>query len=208
MVRALLFDGQLTQRARVFVAAAGVLLVVAIFVPLWQMTMVSNQYPEGLRLMIYSYKLEGDLQEINILNHYIGMHPLEAAYFTELQVLPLSFVVGGVLCFVAALLRRRVITSVVLVGGLVSGLGTMMVLLYRLYSYGSNLDPRAAIRIQPFMPAPIGINQLANFRVTTFFHLGSVFFIVALLGLAFALWSSRPLVPSESGSSAAVAGRA
>lgn len=192
MLRTLLFGGRLTQTARILVAAAGIGLLVAIVLPLWQMTMVSNQYPEGLRMQIYTYMLRGDLQEINTLNHYIGMHPLDGEHFPELRILPISFALGGLLCLLAVALRRRSITTLVLAGGLVSGLGTMSILIYRLYSYGHTLDPKAAIRIKPFMPLPIGANQLANFHVTSFFHLGSVLFILALLGLVAAIWISRP----------------
>jgi hypothetical protein len=192
MLKQLLFSGLLTPRARVLVAAAGVAMLAAIFFPLWQMTMVSNQYPEGLRMLIYTYKLSGDLQEINTLNHYIGMHPLDAEHFTELRVLPYSFGLGGLLCLLAAGLGRRLITTLVLAGGMVSGLGSMGLMLYELYNYGHNLDPKAAIDVPPFMPAPIGVNKLANFHVTTFFHLGSALFIAALVLLVVALWVSRP----------------
>lgn len=192
MLSALFLKGDLTRNARIFAAAAGAALLLAVAFPLWQMTMISNQYPEGLRVWIYTYKLTGDLQEINTLNHYIGMHPLAEEYFPELRILPFSFALGGLLCLLAAALKHRWITTLVLVGGGVSGLVTMSVLIYRLYTYGHNLDPKAAIDIEPFMPPPIGINQLANFRVTTFFHLGSILFILALIGLLAALWVSRP----------------
>src|SRR5512138_553517 len=95
MIRRLLFQGELTPKARILAAAAGVGMLAAIFLPLWQMTMISNQYPEGLRMWIYSYKLSGDLQEINTLNHYIGMHPIDAAHFAELRILPYSFALGS-----------------------------------------------------------------------------------------------------------------
>ena len=56
------------------VAASGLLLLAVFFLPLWNLTMFAPQYPEGLRLDIYSYKLEGgnrnkDIKEINNLNH-------------------------------------------------------------------------------------------------------------------------------------------
>ncbi len=60
---------------------AFLLLVPSYLVPLYDMTMFAPQYPEGLRLHIYSYKLDGgnrgqDVKEINVLNHYIGMRDL------------------------------------------------------------------------------------------------------------------------------------
>lgn len=203
MFKQLFFQGQLTARARMLAAAAGLAMLGALLLPLWQMTMISNQYPEGLRMWIYSYKLTGDLQEINTLNHYIGMQPLNDETFVELRVLPFSFGLGGLLCLLAAALRRRWFTTLVLAGGIVSGLGSMTILFYELYRYGHELDPKAAIDIAPFMPAPIGVNQLANFRVTTFFHLGSLLFIIAVVALLVALWISRPRV---AGQAAAVAG--
>jgi hypothetical protein len=200
MLRRLIFQGQLTSMARMLAAAAGVAMLAAIFLPLWQMTMISNQYPEGLRMWIYSYKLSGDLQEINTLNHYIGMHPLDAEHFAELRILPYSFARGGLLCLLAAALRRRWATALVLAGGVVSGVGSMAILFYELYSYGHDLDPKAAIDIAPFMPAPIGVNKLANFHVTTVFHLGSILFMLAIVALALALWVSRPPAYQKEGS--------
>ena len=194
MLNQLLFVGRLTPRARLLAVAAGIAMLGAIFLPLWQMTMISNQYPEGLRMWIYSYKLTGDLQEINTLNHYIGMHPLDGEHFAELRILPYSFALGGLLCLLAALLRRRWLTTLVLAGGVMSGLGSMAILFYELYTYGHDLDARAAIKIKPFMPPPIGTNQLANFHVTSFFHIGSILFIAAIVALVAALWISRPQV--------------
>lgn len=192
MFTKLLFTGQLTARARILVASAGAALFAAIVLPLWQMTMVSNQYPEGLRMWIYSYTLRGDLQEINTLNHYIGMQQLNVALFPELRILPFVFAIGGLLCLLAATLRQRAVTMLVLAGGLAMGLGSMTTLFYELYRYGHTLDPKAAIDVDPFMPLPIGISQLANFHVTTFFHIGSILFMLALLALVAALWISRP----------------
>jgi copper chaperone NosL len=204
MLNQLLFSGQLTPKARILVGVAGAAMLAAIFLPLWQMTMISNQYPEGLRMWIYSYKITGDVQEINTLNHYIGMHPLDAEHFAEMRILPYSFALGGLLCLLAAALRRRLVTTLVLAGGLASGLGSMSILLYELYIYGHDLDVKAAIKIKPFMPPPIGSNQIANFHVTSYFHAGSVLFILAIVLLAAALWISRPRVASAQ---ARVAGR-
>ena len=57
---------------RLMVAAAALLLCAIYLFPLWNLTMFAPQYPEGIRLDIYSYKLEGgnggqDIKEINVL---------------------------------------------------------------------------------------------------------------------------------------------
>jgi copper chaperone NosL len=122
------------------------------------------------------------------------MHPLDSEHFAELRILPFSFGLGALLCLLAAALHRRSVTTLVLAGGLVSGLVSMAIMFYELYNYGHNLDPRAAIDVPPFMPPPLGFNKIANFHVTSFFHLGSIFFIVAIVALVIALWISRPQV--------------
>src|SRR5512147_67700 len=91
------FELSLSLRERGLVVAAALLLGSIYLLPLWNMTMFAPQYQDGLRLDIYSYKLEGgnkgqDVKEINILNHYIGMKDLVTEDFTEFKWLP--FVVG------------------------------------------------------------------------------------------------------------------
>ena len=153
---------------------AGALLLVAIYVaPLWNLTMFAPQYPDGLRLDIYSYKFEGgnggqDLKEINILNHYIGMRNLVADDFTEFKWLP--FVVGalGLLYLRAAVLGT--------VGGLVDVLVLNVYFSafalwsfgYKMYVYGHTLAPTAAVKVPPFMPPMFGYKQLANFEVYSY----------------------------------------
>ncbi len=57
--------------------AAAVTLGVASFLPLWTMTLHAPQYPAGLQLKAYGTRMEGDLSEINELNHYIGIKAIE-----------------------------------------------------------------------------------------------------------------------------------
>src|SRR5262245_7607772 len=56
---------------------AAALAAASTMLPLWSMTMRAPQYPRGLHLYAYGSSLAGDVHEINILNHYIGMPPIE-----------------------------------------------------------------------------------------------------------------------------------
>jgi hypothetical protein len=51
-----------------------------------------------------------------------------------------------------------------------------------LWKYGHDLDPRAAITLPTFMPPVVGYSKMANFKVLSLPHVGTV-----LLGLAWAL---------------------
>jgi hypothetical protein len=167
------FAATLDLGPRLMLGVAGLLLVAIFFFPLWNLTMFAPQYPDGLRLDIYSYKLEGgnrgqDVKEINILNHYIGMRDLVEDDFTEFKWLP--FVVGALALLY---LRAAVIGTVgqvldVLVLNLYFSAFALGSFAHRLYQYGHTLAPTAAVKVAPFMPPVFGSKQLANFTVFSY----------------------------------------
>jgi copper chaperone NosL len=67
------------------VVAALALSLVFIF-PIWSIDLWAPQYPEGLGLQIWLNKMTGDLDNINLLNHYIGMHRIEPDSIPELKI--------------------------------------------------------------------------------------------------------------------------
>ncbi|MEK6649516.1 MAG: hypothetical protein AABY75_00935 [Bacteroidota bacterium] len=191
------FDVPLNLRSRIFVLLAAILMVPSYFTPLWEMSLYSNQFPDGLVLKIYSHKLEGgrtpnrdDLKEINALNHYIGMRALQEEDFTEFQWIP--FVVGGM-----ALLALRVVVL-----GKMSALVDLVVLFsyfglfslwsfhHKLYLYGHSLDPTAAVTVPPFTPPIFGHQTMANFEVYNYPDVGSYFMAMVPVALGAAMWFS------------------
>ncbi|HRI29457.1 MAG TPA: hypothetical protein PK715_15475, partial [Chitinophagales bacterium] len=71
----------ISDLSKILLIFAAVMLVIAIFVPIWYIDFDAPQYPEGLKLFIYSYKIGGEVDIINGLNHYIGMQTLHAENF-------------------------------------------------------------------------------------------------------------------------------
>ena len=61
-----------------FIAAAA-LIVASMFFPYWRMHLNAPQYPQGLYWTVYLDHMEGDIREIDGLNHYIGMAKLHDA---------------------------------------------------------------------------------------------------------------------------------
>ena len=189
--------------------AAVLLLIPAYISPLWNLTMFAPQYQDGLRLDIYSYHLEGgnrgqDIKEINVLNHYIGMRDLAEEDFTEFKWLP--FVIGAI----GLLILRAVVFGTV---GHVLDVAVLFVYFslfslwsfaYKLWSYGHNLAPTAAVKVKPFMPPLLGGQQIANFEVYSYPKLASYALGAAALALFVALFLSwraargeRAATPSE-----------
>lgn len=181
-------DAPLDLGPRVMVLCAALALIPTFTSPLYTMTMFAPQYRDGLRLFIYSYKLVGgnggsDVREINVLNHYIGMRDLVSEDFGEFKWMP--FVIGAF----ALLFARAVVLGKVshLVDSLVLyvyfGAFSLWSFGYKMWTYGHNLSPTAAVKIAPFMPPMYGYKQLANFEVYSYPALGSY----ALGGAAFLL---------------------
>jgi copper chaperone NosL len=173
-----LLDAPLDLAPRVTMLVAALLLVAIYLFPLWNLTMFAPQYHDGLRMNIYSYKLEGgnegqDVKEINVLNHYIGMKDLIADDFTEFKWMP--FVVGAI----ALLILRAVVHGKfahlidVLVLFAYFSAFSLWSFAYKLWWYGHNLSPQAAVKVDPFMPPLFGYKQLANFEVYSYPGLAS-----------------------------------
>jgi copper chaperone NosL len=184
-------DRPIRLGARIMLALLVIPMALSMTQPLWRMRMVAPQYPHGLRIDVYTYKLAGgnndhDIAEINELNHYIGMMKVDRESMSDLSWLPFAF---GLLIVVA--LRAAAIGSVrslidlsVLVGYV--ALFSMARFVYKLYTFGHFLDPHAPVHIKPFMPVVLGTKQVANFT-THSYPLTGTFLVLVFAGGIFAL---------------------
>jgi hypothetical protein len=185
-MRATEFFTRVSRMRTPLLLVAALLLAAATMLPLWGMTLVSTQYPEGLRMVVYPTRIAGDLAEINALNHYIGMTPISDSLFVELRFLrPALLALSAVLVVAAAVRHTRWVTSIPLAGLAALGAGGLGIMRYRLWQFGHQLDPQAAITIDPFTPPMIGLNQIAQFATYSYFSWG--FFLPVAAGLLVAL---------------------
>ena len=84
---------KLSLVSSLLITLAAVLVVLSLFFPWWQMIFFAPQYPEGLNIIVYPNKLEGEIDIVNGLNHYIGMENFSEENFPELAYL--SYLVIG-----------------------------------------------------------------------------------------------------------------
>ena len=133
------------------VAVAALVMSAAYALPLWRVSLIAPQYPEGLGMLIRVNTVdgfkEGDLQSINGLNHYIGMKRIEPDAIPELKFMP--FILGVLIATglgVAALGRRSVFIGWAL--GLAAVLAAGLADYWKWgYEYGHDLSPTAIIKI-------------------------------------------------------------
>lgn len=187
-------DVPLRTGARLLLVALTLPLLASFAFPLWRISMKAPQYPDGLKMDIYSYKLVGgnddnDIREINVLNHYIGMHAITREELRDLDWIPFAVIAMALLALRAALLGNvRAIIDLSMIAGYVSvvAFGRFV---YMLWEFGHRLDPKAPVKIEPFMPVVIGNKQIANFLTHSMPQLGSVMMGTFTLGVwSITLW--------------------
>lgn len=167
--------------SKILLIFAAIMLAIAIFVPIWYIDFDAPQYPEGLKLFIYSYKIGGEVDIINGLNHYIGMQTLHAENFIEFTVLPYLIGFFALFSLAAAIIGKKKWLYALLIAFFLFGILSMIDFWRWEYDYGHNLDPTAAIQVpgMSYQPPLIGYKQLLNFGVYSMPALGGWLFIVS-----------------------------
>ncbi|HMN41044.1 MAG TPA: hypothetical protein PKE29_09370 [Phycisphaerales bacterium] len=145
-------------------SAARVLLLLSLFLPYWHMSLEAPQYPDGLSVTAYVNNLTGDVKEINALNHYIGMRPLEDAARFERAASVWMAIAMALLMEGAAFIHSRWAVLLALPAVLFP-IGFLVDLWYWLTTFGQNLDPRAPLSssVKPFIPPVLGEGEVGQF---------------------------------------------
>lgn len=187
-------DRPLFGWSRIALALSVIPLVLALGQPLWRISMEAPQYPKGLYLDIYAHTVESgnenrDIKEINILNHYIGMKTIDRGELSDLDWIPFALAALVLLTLrCAAIGNVRALVDLTVVTGFIGGF-SMFRFVYKLYSYGHNLDPTAPIKVEPFTPAIFGSKQIANFTTHSFPQTGSYLIgVFALIVVGLTAW--------------------
>lgn len=176
----------MSKLSRVLVAVAGLVLALLYVTPLWRIDLGAPQYPEGLGMRIWVHQIEGakpnDLQNINGLNHYIGMAPIHPDEIAELRFMPwvVAGLIGGAL-LVAAVGKRALLFGFTALYAAVAAVGLYDFWRWE-YDYGHNLDPTAAIRIPgaSYQPPLIGAKKILNFTAASWPDVGGIAAFVSL----------------------------
>ncbi len=142
-------------------------LVVAGMLPIWGTRLVAPQYPKGLDIWFYGGRADGPLREVNGLNHYIGMRQIDLAAVPELALWPLAVVGSALLLALAALVPGR-LGRLALLGLWLVPVAILADIQRWLVVYGTQLDPKSALRLDPFVPLVIGPSTVWNFTIWTY----------------------------------------
>lgn len=173
-------------------AVAAILLLIAIFLPWWQLTLNAPQYPGGLRVQAWLTHLDGDVAEIDGLNHYIGMRPLgEAASFE--RSISIYGIAGVALLILAAIFVHNRWAALLALPALLFPVIFLLDLQFWMANFGQNLDPTAPLSssVKPFVPPVLFEGNIAQFSTFAVPGWGLWLSIVASILIAVGLWYHR-----------------
>lgn len=196
----------------------GPLFLLGLFAfPLWNIMLGAPQYPEPLGMDIHINGIKGvsefDLQNIDGLNHYIGMKTIpKPGEMWEFDIFPIVITIMvalGVLIGLLGFLRK--VSYKWFMGWflLMSILGILGMYDFNawLIDYGTNLDPNAIMKLEApdgtpmtYKPPLFGHQKMLNFDVTSLPATGAwmMFTGMMLTVLAFFLgWKNRKSETSE-----------
>lgn len=147
---------------------ASLMLVLTYFFPLWNINLEAPQYPEGIGLRIWLDQITGlkenDLQNINGLNHYIGMAKINPDDIPELKIMP--YAIGFMILFGLFNALKGNNKSVIawLILFIILGVIGLYDFYMWEYNYGHNLDLTAPIKVpgMTYQPPLVGSKQLLN----------------------------------------------
>ena len=184
----------------------------AFFAPMWWVSLKAPNYPEhtfpdGVRIHMHwnavkngctareSDEVEEEegldcLHEMNTINHYIGMEPIEKGAQLEFAASPFLFTAFG-LFLVAALFYSGPFWWLLLLPAILAPVAFLADFTYWLWWFGHNLHPWAAFTVKPFMPTVLGEGKVAQFSTYAYPHYGMLLSIASALVLLVALLIRR-----------------
>ncbi len=177
----------------------GSLLLLGLFkFPLWNIVLGAPQYPDPLGMDIYIQGIQGvdefDIQNIDGLNHYIGMKPIpKVEEMWEFEVFPIVIgimvalgVIIGILGFFNKVSYKWFLGWFLLMS--ILGLMGMYDFNLWLIDYGTNLDPKAIMKLEnldgtpmTYKPPLLGFQKMLNFDVDSWPSTGAYMIFVGML---------------------------
>ena len=183
-------------------AGAAILLIISIFLPYWSLVLHAPQYPKGLVVHAYVNHLDGDVSEIDGLNHYIGMRPLGEAAQLERSISIFAISALALLVLAAVFIHSPWALLLSLPAILLPPV-FLADLYFWLNNFGQDLDPNAALSnsIEPFTPTILGEGIIGQFKTVAYADFGLLLAtgasILILVGLYLQRRAYKPLVETQ-----------
>jgi nitrous oxidase accessory protein len=180
-----------TRRTGLLGLLAAALLGASAFLPYWQARLFAPQYRNGLTATMYLTKVTGDVDEIDELNHYVGVVKLGTLALWEKRLALPGLALLILLCLTAFKEgvpgpRWAKVAPVVAYPWIF--LADMK---YWMHLASTKLDPMAPLKLKPFVIPVVGTGKVGQFKSVLGPQAGFYLAVAAGLLLLYGLWLER-----------------
>lgn len=203
---------------RALTVIAMLLIGGAYFSPIWWVSLKAPNYPEhtfpdGVRIHfhvngvfngcemraaddeVYEDEALDCVHEMNVINHYIGMEPIEKGARIEIAAAPYLFALVGVM-LAAFLVYSGPLWWGLPISGMIIPVAFVADYSAWLWYFGHNLHPWGAFTVKPFMPTVFGEGKVAQFSTYSYPHYGFGLLLAAAACLLLAFLIRRKMLRS------------
>ncbi|HIP59944.1 MAG TPA: cytochrome C [Campylobacterales bacterium] len=135
--------------------------------PIWSVSLEAPNYPKeafpmGIPVYFHFDGFSGEVHEMNTINHYIGMDPMERGGPYERVLAPYALVFTAFLMALFIIYNGKIFSLFMVIP---AAMPLIFIGLYSywLYWFGHNMHDYGAFKIKPFMPTVFGDGKVAQF---------------------------------------------
>ena len=156
--------------------------------PIWYVALEAPNYPkeafpEGIPVYYHFDGFSGDVHEMNTINHFIGMDPMERGAPYLRAVAPYALIFVALLMVYYMLYDSKLLDLLMLIP-VVLPVIFLGFYAYWLYWFGHHMHDWGAFKIKPFMPTVFGDGKVAQFTTHSYPTTGFwVLLAISLLSL-------------------------
>lgn len=144
--------------------------------PVWYVSLEAPNYPkeafpDGIPVYFHVDGYSGDVHEMNTINHYIGMYPMEYGGNVERAIAPYYLLIATIFMLLYLYYNGKG-NSLLLIPTIIAPVLFMSAFAGWLYWYGHNMQEWGAFKIKPFMPTALGDGKVAQFTTHSYPTIG------------------------------------
>ncbi len=140
--------------------------------PIWYVALEAPNYPkeafpDGIPVYYHFDGFSGDVHEMNTINHYIGMDPMERGAPYLRAFAPYVLVLLALLMVLYTIYDNKILDYLMLIP-VVLPVVFLGFYAYWLYWFGHHMHSWGAFKIKPFMPTVFGDGKVAQFTTHSY----------------------------------------
>jgi len=169
--------------------------------PIWRVSLEAPQYPKrafphGIPVFFHLTDFTGKVREMDTINHFIGMNPMEAGAVFLRQTVPFIYLFFFILLIAYFFYKGRGWWLQAIIPACMCW---YFVFFYAkwLYWFGHHLQPWGMFKVKPFMPTVLGDGKVAQFTTHSYPAVGFYFLLGVFVLLLFSILLRRKALKGE-----------